>query len=191
LPTGKWLGANLFCWGIATACTAATKSYGGLLATRVFCGAFEAAVPPSLMLLCSQWYTREEQSIRFSFWYLGIGFGQVFGGLISWAFQHVALTAPFASWRTMFVSLGCVTLTVGTAIFFFLPDTPMQARFLTDEEKVALLEHVKVNQTGIENRRFIPRQVLEAITDVQLWALVLILLLVSGPAGRYCIFEFR
>lgn len=34
LPAGKYLGGTLFCWGIATASTAAVKNYGGLLTAR-------------------------------------------------------------------------------------------------------------------------------------------------------------
>lgn len=64
----------------------------------------------------------------------------------------------------------------------FLPDTPMQARFLSNEEKVALLEHIKSNQTGVEGRRFIPKQLMEALSDFQIWALFLLIVL-SGSGG--------
>lgn len=134
------------------------------------------------MLISSQWYTRKEQASRFALWYLGIGIGQILGGLISWAFQHVSDGASLESWRIMFVVLGCVTLCVSTSIWFLVPDTPMQAWFLSDEEKVALLEHVKVNQTGIENRHFIPSQIKEAVFDPQMWGLALIMLL-QGTGG--------
>jgi MFS family permease len=88
-------------WAISTACTAATKNYGGLLATRIVSGAFESVVPPAMMLLSSQWYTKSEAAPRFSLWYLGTGLGQIIGGLVSWAFQHVSLNAPLAGWRIM------------------------------------------------------------------------------------------
>lgn len=88
-------------WSIATASTAATKNYGGLVATRVVAGAFESVVPPALMLLSSQWYTKAEAASRFSFWYLGFGVGQIIGGLVSWAFQHVDAHTHLAGWRIM------------------------------------------------------------------------------------------
>lgn len=134
------------------------------------------------MLISSQWYTRQEQASRFALWYLGIGVGQILGGLISWAFQHVSDNVSLESWRIMFVVLGCVTLCISVSIFFLVPDTPMQAWFLTDEAKVALLEHVKSNQTGIENKRFLPSQILEAVLDPQMWGLSLVMLL-QGTGG--------
>jgi predicted MFS family arabinose efflux permease len=67
-------------------------------------------------------------------------------------------------------------------VFFGLPDTPMQARYLSDQEKVALLEHIKVNQTGVEGKHFIPAQLIEALLDVQLWIFFFSFLL-GGTGG--------
>ncbi|KAI9696882.1 MAG: hypothetical protein M1820_007957 [Bogoriella megaspora] len=182
LPTSKWLGTCLLGWSISTACTAATQNYGGLLATRIISGAFEAVVPPAAMLLTAQYYTKSEQAARFSTWYIGVAIGQILGGLISWAFQHVGIHASLAGWRIMFLALGLVTLIFALSILLFLPDTPMQAWFLSNEEKVALLEHIKTNQTGVEGRRFIPKQIGEAMCDFQIWA-VFIIMVLNGSGG--------
>jgi len=48
----------------------------------------------------------------------------------------------------MFIAMGVVTIGIGILTFFVLPDTPMEASWLTDGEKVALLKHISVNQTG-------------------------------------------
>lgn len=178
IPPAKWLGANVVLWGIATACTAAAKDYHSLLAARIFLGIFEAAIAPSLMLISSQWYTKSEAAPRFSIWYAGLGLGQIIGGLVSYGFQQVHKTASFAGWKAMFVVLGVVTVIIGFATVLLLPDTPMKARFLSEAEKVALLKHVAVNQTGIENKRIKIGHVLEILTDIQLWLMVLLTILV-------------
>jgi len=108
-PAGKWLGVNVVLWGIATACTAAAHDYKTLVAARIMLGIFEAPVAPTMMLISSQWYTKSEQSPRFAFWYCGLGTGQIVGGLLSFAFQHV-LSPAFSGWRIVFVVLGCVTI---------------------------------------------------------------------------------
>lgn len=182
VPAGKWLGANVLCWGIATACTAAAHNYHTLLTVRIFLGIFEAAIAPSLMLISSQWYTKSEQAPRFSVWYCGLGLGQIVGGAVSYGFQHVVNT-HFHGWRTMFVVLGVVTVVIGIVTILLLPDTPMTARFLNDTEKTALLQHVSVNKTGIQNRHFKIRHVLEAVMDIQLWLLTLITVLISISSG--------
>ncbi|ETN44523.1 uncharacterized protein HMPREF1541_10193 [Cyphellophora europaea CBS 101466] len=182
VPPGKYLGINVVLWGIATACTAACHNYSSLLAARIFLGIFEAAIAPCLMLISSQWYTKAEQAPRFSFWYCGLGIGQILGGIISYGFQQVTHTS-FAGWRIMFVFLGVLTVIIGTIAFFFLPDSPMKARFLTDDEKAAVLHHTAENQTGIQNTHFKLAHIWEALLDVQLWLMTLITILISISSG--------
>lgn len=95
-----------------------------------------------------------------------VGTGQILGGLISFAFQHMSINAELSGWRTMFLTLGLVSVLFGVFILFYIPDTPMSAKFLNNDEKVVLLEHIKVNQTGIENRHFHPSQLIEGVLDV-------------------------
>ncbi|KAK2738250.1 hypothetical protein FQN57_007113 [Myotisia sp. PD_48] len=178
----KWLGINVILWGISTACTAAAKDYKTLLAARIFLGIFEAAVAPCLVLISSQWYTKSEQAPRFSLWYSGLGLGQIIGGLVSYGFQQVIIPS-FTGWKIMFVVLGAVTVVVGIATILIIPNTPMEARFLSDQEKAALLKHVSVNQTGVMNKTFKWSHIIEILTDVQLWLMTLITILISISSG--------
>jgi MFS family permease len=185
VPASKWLGLNVILWGIATACGAAATDYRTLLVSRVFLGIFEATISPSLLLIGSQWYTKSEQAPRWTFFYCGLGFGQIMGGVISYGFQHVTPGASLAGWRIMFIVLGCVTVAVGLGTILIVPDTPMKARWLSDNEKVAVLKHVSVNMTGIQDRKFRPRQILEALLDPQLYLMVLAVILVSTVIQCY------
>lgn len=177
-PAAKWLGLNVFLWGIATACGAAAYNYQTLLISRIFLGIFEATIGPSLILIVGQWYTSAEQAPRLCFWYLGLGFGQIIGGALSYGFQHISSDASVSGWRSMFILLGCITVVVGLYTTFFLPDTPMQAKWLSDAEKCALLQHISVNQTGIANRKFRPVEVLDALLDPQVWLTLFSVILV-------------
>ncbi|KAI9788512.1 MAG: hypothetical protein M1816_006852 [Peltula sp. TS41687] len=178
----KWLGANVMFWGVATACTAAAYNYASLTAARVMLGVFEAAIAPSLMLISSMYYTKSEQAPRFSFWYSGMGLGQILGGVVSYGFQKVHHPS-IAGWRIMFIVLGVVTVIIGLVTFLFLPDTPMKARFLTEKEKVVLLRHVSVNQTGISNTSFKFSQFLEVLMDPQIWLMTMLTMLISVSSG--------
>ena len=182
VPAGKWLGVNVMLWGIATACTAAAGNYHSLLAARIFLGIFEAAISPCLMLISSQYYTKSEQAPRFSFWYCGLGIGQILGGAISYGFQQVKHPS-FAGWRVMFVVLGVITCIIGITTYFIIPDSPMTARFLNDVEKAALLQHISVNKTGVQNKTFKAGHLMEAVLDIQLWLLTLITILISISSG--------
>ena len=60
-PTAKYLGSCVVCWGAVVTCTSACNNYGSLVATRFLLGMFESAISPSLILVTSMWYKRDEQ----------------------------------------------------------------------------------------------------------------------------------
>ncbi|KAJ7764623.1 major facilitator superfamily domain-containing protein [Mycena maculata] len=182
VPPGKWVGLNLVLWGVVTACTAAVTNYHGLVAARVMIGILEAATAPCLMLITGMWYTKSEAIIRFAIWYCGLGIAQMLGGVISWGFQQVTHEA-LAGWRIMFLALGCATAVAGVWALFCMPDSPMEASWLTEAEKRVAIQRVKVNQTGIKNTHFKWTHLRELVTDPQIWLLAWIIILSSMASG--------
>jgi hypothetical protein len=65
----------------------------------------------------------------------------------------------------------------------FLADNPMEAKFLTHEEKVFAIERVRSNQTGIENRKFKLNQAIESFRALQIWLLFLITSIFNVPSA--------
>ncbi|KAK6523217.1 hypothetical protein TWF694_006109 [Orbilia ellipsospora] len=171
IPAAKYLGFSVIMWGITTACTAACHNFAGLLIVRIVLGLFEA----------SMWYTKSEQVPRMSLWYSGLGIGQIFGGLVSYGFQYVEI--DFASWRIMFLALGGVTVAIGIWTLWKLPDTPMSSAWLTEQERLAVLERVAQNQTGISSTEFKAMQLKELFLDPQIWGLFLCTSLTSISSG--------
>ncbi len=55
----------------------------------------------------------------------------------------------------------------------WLPDSPVHARLLTMEERIAALERVRDDQGGTENKRLKKQQVIEAFLDIRTWLIVL------------------
>lgn len=82
----------------------------------------------------------------------------------------------------MFLVVGLMTVGVGIIVFFFLPDNPMSSR-LTHHEKVAAIERLRENQTGIENKHFKFKQVKECFLDPQTWMLSICCISSNVPNG--------
>lgn len=57
----------------------------------------------------------------------------------------------------------------------------MHAKFLTKEERVWAIERIRRNQTGIENKKFKPKQALSALADPQIWVLALMVISSNVP----------
>ncbi|KAL2833276.1 major facilitator superfamily domain-containing protein [Aspergillus cavernicola] len=183
LPIGKYLGINVVCWGVLVACHAACKSYASLMVVRGLLGVFEASVAPSLVLITGMWWQKPEQSRRTGLWYMQIGVAQIVGAGISYGFQQVHSQA-LANWQILFLFMGCLTVVIGIITIFALPDNPMSAWFLNDKEKIMAIEHVRVNQTGVENKDFKTYQLVELLfKDKETWPLFFLTLLAMIDNG--------
>jgi len=79
---------------------------------------------------------------------------------------------------------GILTIIFGILVIIFLPNNPMTCSFLSDGEKVAAIEHVRVNNTSIENKDFKWYQVRELLyKDIGTWPLFFITLLAMIDNG--------
>lgn len=180
-PVGKYMGVQIILWGITVTMHCVCKNFGGLIAVRVLLGVFEAAVAPCLLIVTSMWYKRVEQPLRIAIWYLGVGAGIMLGGISSYGFQFYKGKA-FKDWQIMYLVFGLLTIGLGIVIVFLLPDNPMTAR-LTPSEKVAAIERVRTNQTGIENKIWKWHQFRETTADVKTWLIIIIVIAGNVPTG--------
>jgi ACS family allantoate permease-like MFS transporter len=76
-----------------------------------------------------------------------------------------------------------LTATAGIAFLFVMPDNQLNARFLTEEERVLAVHRIKVNEQGIGNKHFKWYQMKEALTDPMVWAFVFYALVADIPNG--------
>lgn len=137
------------------------------------------------------WYKRHEQVSRMGWWYQGSSVGPLISSLVAYGFGHWTAADPnlkFKSWQILFLVFGLITIAVGILTFLFLPDSPMKSRF-TVEEKVHIIQRVRENQTGIENKRFKWTHFKEVVLDIKTWLLSLIVITTNIPNGAVSSFS--
>lgn len=185
LPLGKWSAFNVIMWGLVLCCMAATKNFAGAMTVRFFLGVFEAAVTPGFALFVSQWYTKKEQGARTAIWFSFNGVGQIIGGFVAYGIAVGTARHPVAveSWQLLFLVIGLFTAFIGAIFLFVMPDNQLNARFLTQKEKVLAIERIRVNQQGVGNKHFKMYQFKEALTDPMVWAFVFYSLVADIPNG--------
>lgn len=135
-------------WGSMAMCAAATKDFGGILATRILMGCVEAAFLPCAILYCSVFYTRHELSFRISiFGMMGFIAGAISGLIAFSVFQwHKALSG----WRYLFLIEGAMTVGVGFLLFFILPRSVEKSRWFTPEEKALARRRMEEDSQDVE-----------------------------------------
>ncbi|KAF6765362.1 membrane transporter [Ephemerocybe angulata] len=169
-PIGKWMSLNIFVWSIALLAHAACKSFGALVACRIVLGMCESVILPGFMLVTSMFYTRKEHTQRVGYWYMAGMCGSSFLGFVAFGLLHITGTR-LMPWQWMMIIMGAVTFIFGIVFFFLFPDSPTTARFLTPEERAQTVQRIKVNQSGVENKRWKREQFIEALKDPKVWVM--------------------
>ncbi|KAJ5980414.1 hypothetical protein N7481_007712 [Penicillium waksmanii] len=187
LPLAKTLACNVFIWGAVVACSAASTRFGSLMAVRFLLGFFESCIQPAMMLLTAMWYKREEQSLLNSIWYCMTGVQLMIGGLIAFGISHFT-DGPIKNWQLMFLVLGLATCVWSFFIGALLPDSPISAKCFSEEDKLLMIERVRHNETGIENKEYKKDQIIEALKDPFVWCcfmLIAVANLIIGGLGVF------
>ncbi|KAL9051457.1 MAG: hypothetical protein Q9162_005988 [Coniocarpon cinnabarinum] len=186
LPIGKYSSLNIILWGLTLACFAAVDNFAGAVAIRFFLGLFEAAVTPGFALITSQWYTKREQGFRTGIWFSFNGWAQIVGGLIAYGIavgtrKHGSSIEP---WKIVFLVCGLLTVVVGVAFLFLVPDNQLNARFLkTKRDKVLAIERIRQNTQGVGNKHWKAYQFKEALLDPLTWMFFMYSLVADIPNG--------
>ena len=154
-------------------CHAACSNFAGLMVTRFFLGAGEAAIAPGFGLITSMFYTRKEQPLRQGAWWMGNSIANIFGGLIAYGVGKLP-TSGVEHWQLLFLILGAVTAGYGIVLFLFLPDSPAKAVFLKERDRQVAVNRTLENKTGfMDTETFITKQIWDAFADPQTWLLFL------------------
>lgn len=103
------------------------------MALRFLLGLFEAAFGPGVPYLMSFFYRRNELGLRCGLYASAAPLASTFAGALAYGITsgHPLLT----SWRLLFLVEGAPTLVGAVLAWFYLPDGPASANFLTAEEK--------------------------------------------------------
>lgn len=187
-PISKALSICIVLWGLVLTCHAACTTYASLMVVRTLLGIFESSSAVGIIAISGMYYTKSEQVSRMGIWSINSGTATMVGALLSFGFQHIH-TTEFQSWQILFLVVGLITVCFGIFVWFYLPNKVVNALFLNNDEKVLVLEHIRENQTGTENKKFKKEQLYELLfKDKLTWPMLLLTgtsQIVTGAIGTY------
>ncbi|KAL5391420.1 hypothetical protein DPSP01_001289 [Paraphaeosphaeria sporulosa] len=143
-----WLAAMEICWGTFTFAQAGVRTSNMLYAFRFLVGFFESSFFPALLFVLGSWYTKTELAKRIAIFHMTAPVGTAFGGYLQAAvYKSLDGHHGLAGWRWLYIVCGCMTVPVGFATFWILPDTPYttKAWFLSEEEKELAIQRVRAS----------------------------------------------
>ncbi len=105
-----------------------------MMVCRFLLGAAEAAFGPGVPLYFSYFYPREKIGFRLGIFIGASALANAYGGTLAFALSHIH--SHIASWRLLFICEGVPTCLLAIVAWFYCPDSPKTARFLTEREKI-------------------------------------------------------
>ncbi|CAN6601679.1 allantoate permease [Trichomonascus vanleenenianus] len=181
----KMTALFIILWGTVLAVSAAPNNYAGFEALRTLLGAFESAITPAFVIITSQWYKKEEQYLRTAMWFCCNGLGSILGSCIAYGLykRETTVGTSIAAWKILFITIGLITIFLGIICYFHIPDNPSKAWFLTEEERLLVVERIRSNKQGFGNKQFKKEQFIEAFTDVRTYIYIVIVMVSDIPNG--------
>ncbi|AEO68507.1 uncharacterized protein THITE_2118047 [Thermothielavioides terrestris NRRL 8126] len=182
LPTGKVIGAAILLWGAALALMAACTTFPALLGLRFVLGSFEAAIAPGCVAATQLWWRRGEQTLRTSYWNAMNGVTAIVGSLFTYGLGHIESDVLF-KYQIIFMFCGLLTVAYSLVFLVLMPDSPMEAKYLKEREKVIAVERLRANQMGVASREWRWDHVWETLLDLKTWCWFVAIVSISIASG--------
>ncbi|PSR97082.1 hypothetical protein PHLCEN_2v4363 [Hermanssonia centrifuga] len=136
----RWIALLIFSWGVMTMALGGVHNFGGLLATRFLLGLFEAGLYP----------------------------GGAFGGVIAFGVGRMNHVMGLQACRWLFIIEGAPSVACAGCVFFFFPDFPETAKWLSAEDRQLAIKRIK-GVASLGHAKITWKEAKETLTDWRLY----------------------
>jgi MFS family permease len=164
-----WLSRIMITWGIAASAGALVTGQNSLYVSRLVLGAAEAGFFPGVILYLSTWFPARYRTRVFAWFLLAIPVSSLIGAPTSAFLLGMDGYLHLAGWQWIFLAQGTPAVVLGVITYLVLVDHPRDARWLSLEERNALLHAL-----ASERRNKVQHNFLAALKDVRVLTLTAI-----------------
>jgi MFS transporter, ACS family, tartrate transporter len=143
-----WIASCALLWGLAAGAMGFIDSHLQFYLLRVVIGLAEGGLAPGIVLYLSQFATERERATTFTLPALAIPASVILGAPLSGWLLGMDHGLAVANWRFMYMAEAVPTLLFGFGALFYFPNTPGEARFLTDTQRSWLAAHAARRADG-------------------------------------------
>ncbi|KAI0976844.1 major facilitator superfamily transporter [Xylaria arbuscula] len=191
---GKKIGPSrmlpilMFSFGSFTLLTAATHNFGGIFALRFFLGAVESGFFPLVIFYLTTFYRRGELARRLAIFYAASNIANAFSGLLAFGVLQIKSNLVDHPWRWLFIIEGALTVSFSIVVFFYLPKSAAEARFLNEDEKALAYHRIQVDSSSIVNEKFNLKESLQIFKRPSTYGFLLIEIALGVPLQSVSLF---
>ncbi|QKX64479.1 uncharacterized protein TRUGW13939_11653 [Talaromyces rugulosus] len=187
VPSAKYLACCSIGWSILSLLIPACRQFSDLMVLRFLMGCLEGIIVPSISLVIAGFYKKSEQPPRNAIAFAAVS--SVINGFLSWAVGQIPSSTSLSKWQYLFLITGSISLAWSLVAVVYLPDTPMNAWFLSEQEKFYAISRQAENKTGIVNKTWKRQQAIEAVADPKTWIIFLFNIAINVPNGGLITFS--
>ncbi|KAI1432917.1 MFS transporter-like protein [Xylaria sp. CBS 124048] len=193
VKAGIYLPALITGWGLVCTFLGFTRSLAGLIVARLLLGLFEGGLLGGIVVYLAMFYRRHQMLRRVGYFYSAAPLSGAFGGLLATGLSKIR-HGGYNRWPWIFFVEGAVTALFGILCFFFMPHTPADAKFLTEEERALAMSRMRLDSHGatieedVNQEKFDWHWVRMAFVAPQLWFSSLIWFFLLIPVYSFSLF---
>src|SRR5690349_13488411 len=170
----RWLARIMITWGLLAMGMMFVKTPVEFYIVRFLLGMSEAGFFPGVVYYLSQWFPANARARTVSRFYVALPLSSVFMGGLAGALLSLQGRLGLAGWQWLFLAEGLPAVLLSAVFFFFLPNTPADAKWLAAEERDWLLDRLRADNSAIGEPH--AEGALSAIFNPRVWQLGLFLL---------------
>ncbi|WCT73788.1 MFS transporter [Sphingomonas naphthae] len=166
-----WIARIMISWGVISGATAFVSDPVSFYIVRFLLGLAEAGFLPGAMLYLATWVPARHRSKAVLLFFALGQFAGLGGPLVSaWILGGNGF-AGLANWQALFVIEAVPTIVLGVAALWLLAETPRDARWLTEDERVWLEGELATDSRRVAAHGL--HGLWDGVRDWKVWALFL------------------
>jgi MFS transporter, ACS family, tartrate transporter len=178
----RWIARIMITWGLIAACMALVTGPKGLYAVRILLGIAEAGFFPGVIFYLTFWFPARYRARVFGYFMTAIPLSIVLGAPLSASLLYLEGRAGLQGWQWLFLIEGIPAVALGIVCFFYLTDTPDDAKWLSPEERAWLVDHLRRDVEGSDSGEH--SSLRDALLHPKLWLMSFVNLgLIAGAYG--------
>jgi len=130
-----WIARILITWGLVTMLSGFVRTAHQLYAVRFLLGLAEAGYFPGILLYLTYWFRQRQLAQTVALFLTANPVANILGAPFSGMILDHVRWLGVSSWRWLLIIEGIPAIAGGALTYFFLPDRPAKAEFLTPRER--------------------------------------------------------
>lgn len=137
-----WMFRIMFTWGLVSMAMAFANGAWSFYGLRFLLGVTEAGFFPGMMLYLTYWFPQRERAKFNSLFFAAIPLSSALGSPLSGYILGFDGVYGLHGWQWLFLIEGLPSCILAFAVLVFLPNGPVSAKFLDNEEKHYVLQQL-------------------------------------------------